>query len=83
MTIVGVKFITAIYLYTFLFLCTVLYCLIAPFGTFDTSFDSSHFTQESVLAILIDDSVRLVATLQVLHYCASAGVSVSSKPKFP
>ena len=38
-------------------LCIMLYCLVAPFAAFNTSFDGSHFTQESVLASLAISSM--------------------------
>ena len=46
-------------IHTFLFVCIVLLLGLHFFAAFNTSFDGSHFTQESVLASLIDNSVPL------------------------
>ena len=56
-------------IWQFFFLWIVLYCLVAPFAAFNTSFDGSHFMQGSVLASLtwiIDDSVPLTCRLDRL-----------------
>ena len=48
------------YSYTYIFI--FMHCVIAwvaLFAAFNTYFNGSHFTQESVLASLIDDSVLL------------------------